>query len=55
MPDSRRNELARCVAFIDQALAKSEEIAADPKDELHESALDFLIEFQERGARWKRS
>ena len=47
MPDTRRNELARCLAYIDQALANAEDTAADPTDELHESALDFLIEFQE--------
>jgi hypothetical protein len=46
-PDTRRNELARCLANIDQCLAKAEAIAADPEDELHDSALDFLIEFQE--------
>ena len=42
-----RNELARILAYIDQALANAEAIAADPEDELRESALDFLIEFQE--------
>jgi hypothetical protein len=47
MPDTRRNELARCLADIDQCLAKAEAIAADPEDELHDSALDFLIEFQD--------
>jgi hypothetical protein len=47
MPDNDRNELARVLADIDQCLAKAEAIAADPEDELHESALDFLIEFQE--------
>jgi hypothetical protein len=47
MPEIRRNELARVLADIDQCLAKAEAIAADPEDELHESALDFLIEFQE--------
>jgi hypothetical protein len=47
MPDTRRHELARCLADIDQCLAKAEAIAADPEDELHDSALDFLIEFQE--------
>ncbi len=47
MPDTRRNELARCLADIDQCLAKVEAIAADPEDELHDSALDFLIEFRE--------
>jgi hypothetical protein len=47
MPDTRRNELARCLADIDQCLAKAEAIAAEPEDDLHESALDFLIEFQE--------
>jgi hypothetical protein len=47
MPDTRRNELARCLANIDRCLAKAEAIAADPEDELRESALDFLIEFQE--------
>jgi hypothetical protein len=46
MPDTRQNELARVLADIDQCLAKAEVIAADPEDELHESALDFLIEFQ---------
>jgi hypothetical protein len=46
LPD-RRNELARCLANIDQALANAEAIAADTEDELHESALEFLIEFQE--------
>jgi hypothetical protein len=35
MPDPRRNELARCLANIDQCLAKAEAIAADPEDELH--------------------
>ena len=47
MPTARRNELARVLADIDQCLSKAEAIAADPEDELHESALDFLIEFQE--------
>jgi hypothetical protein len=45
MPDTR-NELARCLADIDQCLAKAEAIAADYEDELHDAALDFLIEFQ---------
>jgi hypothetical protein len=47
MPDPKRNELARVLADIDHCLAKAEAIAADPEDELHESALDFLIEFQD--------
>jgi hypothetical protein len=47
MPDNKRNDLARVLADIDQCLAKAEAIAADPEDELHDSALDFLIEFQE--------
>jgi hypothetical protein len=47
MPDTKRNELARVLADIDQCLAKAEAIAADPEDECQQSALDFLIEFQE--------
>jgi hypothetical protein len=46
VPDTRRNELARSLAYIDQALAKAEAIAADAEDEDRQSALDFLIEFQ---------
>ncbi len=47
MPDTQRNDLARVLADIDQCLAKAERIAADPEHEDHESALAFLIEFQE--------
>ena len=47
MPDTKRNQLARSLAEIDQCLAEAEAIAADPEDELRDSALDFLIEFQE--------
>ena len=46
MPDTRRNELALVLADIDQFLPKAEAIAAEHQDELHKSALDFLIEFQ---------
>jgi len=41
------SELARVLADIDQCLAKAEAIAANPEDEDHDAALDFLIEFQE--------
>ena len=41
------SELARVLADIDQCLAKAEAIAADPEDEDHDSALDFLLEFQD--------
>jgi hypothetical protein len=34
-------------APIEQSLAASENIAADPMDELRGLVLDFLIEFQE--------
>jgi hypothetical protein len=47
MPDTLRNELARILADLDRCLANAERIAADPDDEDHDSALDFLIEFQE--------
>jgi hypothetical protein len=44
MPDTHRTELARCLADIDQCLAKAD----DPYDDgERQSALDFLIEFQE--------
>jgi hypothetical protein len=46
MPDTRRNELAGSLAYIDQALANAEAIAADAEDEDRQSTLDFLIEFQ---------
>lgn len=45
-PKAHRTELARVLADIDQCLAKAEEIAAFPDDDDHESALDFLIEFE---------
>jgi hypothetical protein len=47
MPDTLRNELARILADLDRCLANAERIAAAPADEDHDSALDFLIEFQE--------
>ena len=48
MPETRRNELARALANIDQCLGNAEAIAADPEDDRErQSALDFLIEFQE--------
>lgn len=48
MPDTRRNELARALADIDQLLAAAEGLAEDSEtDGDRQSALDFLIEFQE--------
>ena len=45
---TRRNELASCLAEIDQCLAKAKDAIADPIDGgERQSALDFLIEFQE--------
>jgi hypothetical protein len=45
---ARGNELARCLADIDQCLAKAEAMAADPhEDGERQSALEFLIKFQE--------
>jgi hypothetical protein len=46
--NSRRNELARLLGFIDQSLALAEEMVAAPQDnEDLESAHQFLIDFQE--------
>jgi hypothetical protein len=47
MSDTRHTQLIRLLAYTDQALANAEDIASDREDELRESALDFLIEFQE--------
>jgi hypothetical protein len=44
----RRNELARCLADIDQCLAKAEDMTANPADDgERQAALEFLIEFQD--------
>lgn len=42
MPNTRCNELARSLAYIDQALANAEAIAAEPEDDgERQSAIDF--------------
>jgi hypothetical protein len=47
MLNSRRNELARLLGFIDQSLALAEEIIAAPQDnEDLQSAEKILLEFQ---------
>jgi hypothetical protein len=55
MPDTRRHELARCLADIDQCLAKAEAIAADPEDELHDQPWTSSLSFRRLGGPWKRS
>jgi hypothetical protein len=48
MPDTRRNELARCLADIDRLLAEGESIAEVPDHYgVRETVLDVLIEFQQ--------
>jgi hypothetical protein len=47
MPESDRNRLIRVLAHFDQLLAESEAIAADTEDECQQSAIDFMIEFQD--------
>ena len=48
MLNSRRNELARSLGFIDQSLALAEEMIAAPQDgEDLETAEELLLEFQE--------
>ena len=47
MPNTRRNQLVRLLAYIDQAIENATECAADPDDQCQQFAKDFLAEFQE--------
>ena len=48
MLNSRRNELARLLGFIDQSLALAEEMVAYPQDgEDLQTAEELLLDFQE--------
>ena len=48
MFNSRRNELARLLGFIDQTLALAQELIAAPQDrEELEIAEELLLEFQD--------